>query len=179
MAKFTKVEAPAEVETPKLADNELQILTILQKLAELQAKASSESTKEAIAAAIAVAKPDRITVANRKSKTPWDPPAGKVKPALKRKFHQHGMIISAERLTAEQIELINKLRPGNYLDNNVQVIRRRDKGIDLTYKVKSATDKQFLASRYGITSLTQLLSRCVEEGQSPKKPDLMSNDELD
>lgn len=124
----------------------------------------------ALTDAINLARPQKKTIFTRKKNTPWTPKDGSPKLALKRKFYQHGIQVLEARLTNAQISLINKLRPGNYCDNLVRVIRRRDKGVDIDYAIKTAPQRLKLVTDYGITSLDQLLERCITEAAQPRKP---------
>ena len=131
---------------------------------------SASQLAEAIREAIQAGKPEaRKTIANRVKNTPWTPPPGVSKLKLKRKFSQHGYPITEKFLTNAQIDLANKLRPGAYCDGWVKVTRRRDKGIDIDYPVKTAAQHLKLVNSFGIRSLDELLQRCINEAASPKK----------
>lgn len=103
-----------------------------------------------------------------KPRNAWSPKDGKAKLKLKRKMYQHSLLMDEDLLTNEQIELLNQLRPGSYLDGWVKVTRRKDKGVDITYPIKSQSNRMQLASRFGITSLDSLLQRCIDEGNAGK-----------
>lgn len=132
---------------------------------------SVDALASALTKAIEASRPARITVANRKKNTPWTPKDGSPKLRLKRKLFQHGIAVSEDRLTNEQIKLANQIRPGMYCENYVKVIRRRDKGIDIDYPIRSAPQRLRLVTDFGITSFTQLLQRIIDEAAQPKKPD--------
>lgn len=133
---------------------------------------------QALVAAIEAAKPPaKITAANRKRKgTPWTPPPGVARAKLKRKAYHHGMPIESKILN-EEIELLNQIRPGLYCDGHVRVVRRRDKGIDIDYPVRTAAQRLRLVNQFGIRNFKELLERIVDEGANPVK--YKSEDELD
>jgi hypothetical protein len=123
--------------------------------------------------------PEKKNPFTRKKNTPWTPKDGSPKLKLKRKIYQHSLPVIEERMTNEQIALANKLRPGVYLDGWVKVIRRRDKGIDIDYPVKSAQQRLKLSSVYGIRSFTELLQRLNDEASSPRKSEFDAQQDED
>lgn len=131
----------------------------------------SETTlADALVQAINAAKPpEKKNPFNRKKGTPWTPKDGSAKLKLKRKMYQHGLLIDDEKIDNEEIALMNKVRPGLYLDGHVKVIRRRDRGIDIDYAVKTASQRLRLVNQFGIRNLKELLAQCIEEAANPKK----------
>jgi hypothetical protein len=129
----------------------------------------SELASALVQAIQATQPPRKETAANRKPKTPWTPKDGSPKLKLKRKMHQHGMPIDADILTNEQIALINQLKPGTYMNGNVRVVRRRDKGLDIDYPIKTAAQRLKLVNQFGITSFDSLIQRCLDEAADPIK----------
>jgi|JI10StandDraft_1071094.scaffolds.fasta_scaffold124236_4 hypothetical protein len=113
--------------------------------------------------------PEKKNPFTRKKNTPWTPKDGSPKLKLKRKLFQHSIPVDEEKLTNEQIVLANKLRPGVYFDGWVKVVRRRDKGIDIDYPVRSAQQRLKLSSVYGIRSFTELLQKINDEASRPRK----------
>lgn len=113
---------------------------------------------------------------NRHVKTPWFE-TGQKKSKLKRKMYQHGLIMDEDFLSSEDIDALNKVRPGIYLDGYVTVRRRRDRGIDIDYPVKTASQRMKLVSQFGIRSLKELCERLIAEAENPKK--FVPEDELD
>lgn len=123
----------------------------------------------ALVQAINAAKPvEKKTFATRKAKTPWTPKDGAPKLKLKRAAHQHGVELNPDILSNEEIALFNKLRPGRFLDGFVTVTRRRDRGIDIDYPVKTAAQRLKLSNVFGIRDLTELLTRCIDEAENPR-----------
>lgn len=111
---------------------------------------------------------EKKTVFSRKSKTPWSPPDGVPRTKFKHKFYQHGILIG-EQVTNEDIELMNKIKPGLYCDGWVRVNLRKDKGLDIDYPVRTSSQRLKLTNTYGIRSFTELLQRVVDEKTNPAK----------
>lgn len=131
---------------------------------------STDALAEALVKAINLAKPkEKKTAANRVPNTPWTPKDGSPKLKLKRRVHQHGLLLDPDFLTNEQIALFNKLRPGLFLDGHVRVTRRKDRGVDISYPVKTAAQRLRLVNQFGIRSIDELLQRCITEAENPQK----------
>jgi hypothetical protein len=110
---------------------------------------------------------------NKQSKTPWMPKDGETRLRLKRKAYHHGMLIGDPkeagcRLTNDEIALLNQLKPGSYCNGYVKVARRRDKGIDIDYPIRTNSQRLRLVNDFGIRSFAELLQRCVHEAAQPK-----------
>jgi hypothetical protein len=112
--------------------------------------------------------PTPKNIFTRKKGSPWDPKDGTPKAKLKRKMYHHGLLIDEKRVSNEEIERLNKVRPGSYMDGNVQVIRRRDKGIDIRYSIKGQAQKVKLYG-YGVRNFADLCERIIFEQSLPKK----------
>lgn len=112
--------------------------------------------------------PEKKTVFNRKKKTPWTPKEGEPRLKLRRKMYHHGIIIG-ERVTNEDIDLLNKIKPGRYCDGWVSVNVRKDRGLDIDYAVRTNSQRLRLVNQYGIRSFTELLQRLVDEAKNPTK----------
>lgn len=124
---------------------------------------------QALQEAINASKPIvKKTPFNRVVNTPWTPKDGSPKLKLKRKMYQHGLLLDADILSNAEIDLLNRVKPGNFMDGNVHVVRRRDRGIDVTYQVKTAAQRLKLVNTYGIRNLVDLLQRCLDEADAPK-----------
>lgn len=106
---------------------------------------------------------------NRKSGNPFLPQDGTPRSKFKRKAYQHGILVDEDRATNEVIDLFNKLRPGTYCEGYVKVTRRRDKGIDITYPIRTASQRLRLVNQFGIRSISELLQYCINEAAKPKK----------
>jgi hypothetical protein len=165
------------------AETRMKMMTKKTKITENVDKTSTEVTvgkselAQAIVAAIEAAKPVvKKNPFNRVKNTPWTPKDGSPRAKLKRKMYHHGVPLTT-RITNEEIELLNKLRPGTFCDGYVRVVRRRDKGINIDYKVKTASDRLKLVNQFGIRNFKELLERLVDESSNPIK--FKSEDELD
>lgn len=170
MAKKAKVVRVSEEE-----------LALLEKFREQQGQAAVEGTEEststtvgldvlttALTQAIQATKPkEKKTVATRTKRSPWDPKDGSPKKKLKRTMYHHGIPI--RNIDNDEIELLNKLRPGRYCNGYVVVTLRKDRGIDIDYPVKTASQRLRLPNEFGITSFRGLLQRLVDEAADPKK----------
>ena len=143
-------------------------------------QASPNSNTEMVSAlieAINLTKPfEKKTISNRKSKTPWHPQDGSPKLKLKRKMFHHANLIDDKRCFNEEIVLLNKIKPGTYGDGVIKVIRRKDRGIDIDYQVKTASQRLKLVNQFGITSFKTLLEFIVTEAAQPKK---VENEEVE
>jgi hypothetical protein len=123
----------------------------------------------ALAQAIQATKPlEKKTVSTRKKGTPWTPKDGSPKLKFKRAMYHHGIPIPNEIVSNEEIELLNKIKPGHYLEGFVKVSLRKDRGIDLDYPVKTNSQRLRLSNQFGITTFTGLLKRIVDENQNPQ-----------
>jgi hypothetical protein len=129
----------------------------------------SELTK-AFVEAIELTRPEaKKTISTRVQNTPWTPKDGSSKLKLKRKMYQHGLLIDALRVTNEEITLLNKLKPGVYMNGWVKVIRRKDRGIDIDYPIKTASQRLRLINEHGVINFRTLLEKIVDEAKNPKK----------
>ena len=152
---------------------------VVEAAVEVAKKVEPSVGVDALAAALVQAinstkAPEKKNAYNRKKGDPWQPKDGSPKLKLKRKMFQHSLPLDAEILTNEQIELLNNLKPGRYCDGWIKVYRRRDRGIDIDYPVKTAAQRLKLSSAFGITSFDVLLTRCIHESNNPsqyKQPD--------
>lgn len=139
-------------------------------VAKAEPSVGASELASALVAAINAAKPvEKKNAFNRKVLTPWTPKDGSPKLKSKRKIYQHGLLVDPDKLDNEEIDLYNQIRPGTFLDGYVKVIRRRDKGIDIDYPVKTASQRLRLVNQFGIRNLKELLARCIEEAANPPK----------
>ena len=105
----------------------------------------------------------------RKKRNPYYPTDGSPRLTLRRKCLQHGIEFDAEQLYNEDIDALNKIKPGRYCGGHVRVIKRKDGAIDIDYPVRTSSDKLKLLSTFGITSITALLQRILAEKADPVK----------
>jgi hypothetical protein len=130
----------------------------------------------ATTSAIEISRPQKKNPFNRKKNTPWTPQDGSQKLKLKRKFYQHGIEIREKMHSNEEIALMNLVRPGVYCNGYVKVNRRRDKGIDIEYPVKTASQRLKLINEFGVRSISELLQRCIDEANTPKRDEFADVD---
>lgn len=169
----------AKNNTVRVTDEELEIL---KKLREQQVtpEAVVESTPVAITAAqqaladafvSAIERtkaPEKKTPFTRKQQTPWSPPPGVPRVKMKRKMFHHGIPLG-ENVSNEEIELMNKVKPGVYCGGFVRVTLRKDRGIDIDYPVKTASQRLRLVNQFGVRSFAELLERIIDEKANPSK----------
>lgn len=167
--------------TKKIVAPELQLTSAetqaILKSRELTPPAADQTTTQssvdvlaaALIKAINITKPkEKINPANRVPRTAWSPPPGVAKAKLKRKSYQHGIPIDPDMITNEEINLLNQLKPGLYCDGWVKVIRRRDRGINVEYPVKTAAQRLRLTSQFGVRNLKELLELLIYQAANPK-----------
>jgi hypothetical protein len=123
----------------------------------------------ALAQAIELTRPPvKKTVITRKKNTPWTPTDGSPRLKMRRKFFHHSLPLG-NRVSNEEIALLNKIRPGTYCDGWVKVVRRKDKGLDIDYPVKTTSQRLKLVNAFGIRNFKELLERIVSEQSNPKQ----------
>jgi hypothetical protein len=169
----------ARTKTIRVSETELAALQALRE----QVKAADEkpagdnvnitAAQQALADAFVNAiertrPPEKKTIANRKPMTPWTPKDGSEKLKMRRKFYHHGMLID-EKVSNEEIALLNQLKPGHYCDGYVRVTLRKDRGIDIDHPVRTASQRLKLVNQYGVRSFAELLQRIIDEKSNPTK----------
>lgn len=112
--------------------------------------------------------PEKKNVFTRTKGTPWTPRDGSPQLKLKRKMYQHGIPLDG-KLTNEEIELLNKVKPGVYCEGWVRVNLRKDRGLDIDYPVRTNAQRLKLVNQFGIRSFAELLQRIVDEKANPAK----------
>lgn len=133
-----------------------------------------EVLAEALTRAIRATEPlKKKTVSTRKKDTPWTPKDGSPKLKTRRKMYHHGIPIT-NRVSNEEIELLNQVKPGHFCEGFVKVTLRKDRGIDIDYPVKTTSQRLMLVNRFGIRTFSELLQRLINEAADPtkfKRPD--------
>jgi hypothetical protein len=127
----------------------------------------SELANALVAAIRATQPPSKKTIANRKKGSPWEPKDGKVKPKLRRMMYHHGLELNPDILSSEEIELLNKIKPGSFCNGYVRVIKRKDRSIDVDYPVRTASQRLRLVNEFGVRSFAELLQRLIDEAANP------------
>ena len=161
---------------PKLVLTDAEVAAILQarnavgltnETASSDTQAQQTLAQALITAIEATRPPVKKTVFSRKKGSPWDPKDGSKKPKLKRKMFQHGIEIAVEQVSSEEIELLNKVKPGIYCHAFVRVNKRKDRGLDIDYPVKTSSQRLRLINEFGIRSLSELCNRIIDEQNNP------------
>jgi hypothetical protein len=165
----------AKTKTIRVTEEELAALTTIRESAKASdaprsnVSAAHKELADAFVEAIERTKPAvKITVANRKERTPWTPKDGSPKLKMKRKFYHHGLLIG-ENVSNEEIALLNQVKPGHYCDGYVRVTLRKDRGIDIDHPVRTASQRLKLVNQYGVRSFAELLQRVIDEKNDPSK----------
>lgn len=171
--KITPENAVITSSSFELSKSEMDaILAAREKLATSKNEPNvgiSELAQALITAIEATRPPAKKNPFNRKKGDPWQNKDGSPKSVLRRKMYQHGMELDAAQLFSEQIDLLNKIKPGRYCDGYVHVIKRKDGGLDVDYPIKTAAQRLKLVNNFGITSFTDLLKRILDEKAEPTK----------
>ena len=147
----------------------------MAKSKEIESVSKSDLTRElteAFVEAIELTRPaPKKTVSTRTKNTPWTPKDGSARSKLKRKMYQHSLLIDPEKLTNGEIDLLNKIKPGVYCNGMVKVVRRKDRGLDIDYPIKTASHRLRLVADHQIVSFSSLLEKLIAEAALPKKID--------
>jgi hypothetical protein len=138
-----------------------------------QASELAEALRDVIQS---VKPPEKKSIFTRKQQTPWSPPDGVAKLKLKRKLYHHGLLVNEDFMSNEEVGWANKIRPGLFFDGWVKVTRRRDKGIDVDYNVRSPQQRLKLPTVHGVRNFSDLLRRLTEEAEAPKKSEFEIED---
>lgn len=136
-------------------------------VASVPVEAYTELANALIQAINATKPPEKKNPFNRRRDTPWTLKNGKVKAKLRRKMSQHGINIDEDKSSDEEIRLLNQVRPGTFLGGSVQVRRRKDRGVDIDYPIKTASQRLRLVNQFGIRSLAELCQALIHEAENP------------
>lgn len=168
MAKTTK---KSDAVTITLTPEEIAAILALRENKATDAKSvGHQELANALIAAIESTKPPaKKTTANRVRKGSWEPKNGEIKPKLRRVMMHHGLDLFETSLSSEEIDLLNKVKPGSYCNGVVKVIKRRDRSVDIDYPVRTASQRLRLSNQFGITSFASLLQRLIAEASDPSK----------
>jgi len=106
----------------------------------------------------------KIPYANHKPRSSFNP-TGKKKRKLSRKCYQNSYMMNINLLHDREIELLNQLKAGKYL-NGLVTVRVEDKGeessVNIIYRNKSVDERMALKSEF--RNLTEFLERATKEG---------------
>lgn len=104
-----------------------------------------------------------------KAITPWNPTGAKDRSRVKfaRAYWQNGALIQRWQVTDEQVQQLNQLRPGRYLDRRVEVIERASDNngdpaaVEIRYD--NATAEQRFENKNVFLNFGDLLRKIVAE----------------
>lgn len=108
----------------------------------------------------------QVHISRYTGRTPFNPTGAKraARPKLNCTFVQNGGKVVASRLFDAEIALINKLKPGRYLDRKVEVVERIENGekeIELRYSNSSV--EQRMEMKNVARSLEEMLTKIIAE----------------
>ena len=111
----------------------------------------------------------QVPVSLAKLPTPFNPEGVAVrKVKLTWKYvTQNGARMNPELLRDREIELLNQVRPGTYHGKKIQVLKRRDKSIDIRYANKSF--EQRMDFKNYARDMTELLEKILTEQEAQKQ----------
>jgi len=126
---------------------------------------------QAIKAAVEETAPiKQVHISRYVAKTAFNPTGAKKRPKLNCTFLQNGYEPPTDKMFDEEIELVNQLRPGRYLDRKVEVIERiegNERSIELRYS--NGTVEQRMEMKNIARSLREMLRLIVSEQKPEKK----------
>ena len=131
--------------------------------------AVSDLAQALIQAINATKPPEKKTPFNRKRQGPFETKDGTPKPRLKRVMYQHGVEMNPGTLFPEEIELLNKVKPGVYCNGLVRVLRRKDRSYDIDYPIRTAAQRLKVSNVIGKTGLKALLERLIDKANDPAR----------
>lgn len=114
----------------------------------------------------------QVHISQYRGKTPWNPTGKRPheRPKLRGEFLQNGRKMYAERMSDREIELLNQIRPGRYVNRKIEVIERvmnDESTIEIRYNNGSPDQRSELKNE--VRNLTEMLERIVAEGKPAKK----------
>lgn len=104
-----------------------------------------------------------VPITELKPKTPWNP-SGERRAKKYKKFYQNGALLNQDMMTEEELDLFAQLRPGHYNGRMWEVVRRRDKSIDLRYR--NATIRHRMELKGDAPSLVIMLQKILTEQEA-------------
>ena len=113
----------------------------------------------------------QVPVTKYRNKTIYNPEGLLVyqRPQFTRDYYQNGKLISVDVCTPVEIAILEKLKPGRYLNRLVEVVERDAEGSEmrsLEVRYPSATHDQRIAASKVFTSFTELLRKLLNEQET-------------
>lgn len=134
-------------------------------------KELAQALKEAIQETAPI---QQVHISRYVAKTPFNPTGSKTRPKLRGLFLQNGGRMVEDRLTNDEITLLNKIRPGRYLDRRVEVIERTENGeTSVEIRYSNASMEQRLELKNRARNLKEMLQGILDE-QKPSKEEKAS-----
>ena len=122
-----------------------------------------EELAKALALAIESTRPPQKKTPFNRVK-PWE----EKKAPFKRTWYQHGMEITPRQVSAAAIDLMNKVKPGNYVNGLIRVIKNKDRSYNITWPVATAAQRMRVIQDAGPT-IEAILQRCIDEKNDPRQ----------
>jgi len=95
--------------------------------------------------------------------TPWNP-TGERRTKKYKKFYMNGALLNPDLMSVEELDLFAQLRPGRYNSRRWEVVRRRDKSLDIRYRNK--TFPQRMEMKGDAPALTDMLKKIITEQEA-------------
>jgi hypothetical protein len=87
----------------------------------------------------------QVPIGKAKIRTPWNPSGNPRKVKLKfKQLYQNGSRVNPDMMSEEEISLVNQLKPGRYNKRKWEVVKRRDKSIDIRVPNKTLQQRMTL-----------------------------------
>ena len=141
-----------------------------QEVALAQAQANVKAL-QAIADTLQAGPVKQVNRANRVPKTPWNPEGKKVRATLRCRMTQNDTRIGESRLSEEEINLFNQLKPGKYQGGNWVVTATNKDGVEtlnLYIPNKTMSDRYKMKGIAGTRGLAGILDVIIAEAASAK-----------
>jgi hypothetical protein len=116
----------------------------------------------------------QVPVGKAKYRTPWNPTGEIRKVKLKaKKFYQNGAEVNPDMMSDEEVTLVNQLKPGRYNKRKWEVVKRRDKSLDLRYPNRTLQQRWAMQQEGGGFSgiLKKILIEQEEQAARKKRGD--------
>ena len=111
----------------------------------------------------------RVPFAKFKTRSPFNP-TGNKKRKLTRRCYQNGFPMMIKKLFDEEIDMLNKISAGKYMDGLVTIIIAQNGGnsdLHIVYDNKSFDQRLALKSHF--RNLREMLSICLDEAKARKE----------
>ena len=162
------------VEQFQLSDDEkAAILALRQNKTSTKAEPTVGLSElaQALVSAIETTRPNqKKSIMDRKKLNPWTPKDGSPKiTSFKRPMYHHSLLIDPKTTYNEDCLLLDKVRPGKYVNGIVSVTKRRDGGLDIDYPIRTNAQRLKFLGLLDKRSFNGLLSQIVKEGEEKRK----------